>query len=428
MKYIFTIAAALMLFAPTIVYAGEQGSYGDSFSQARFVPDISFIFDFSAVSRSLGNEQIKSAGTPGFKNGSNAASAPLSDEGPEFNSKRGFNLNYGEMIIASAVDPYFDLLVNLHISAEGVDFEEGYFSTRKLPFGLQMRAGKFLSSFGRLNEQHAHAWDFVDQPRVYNLFFGAENLNEKGVRVNWLVPAGFYLFAGVEVFQGENEVSFGNEPIKNDATAILIKSNGYPGLYVGYLRTSFDTKDLVLLFGLSNAYGKARINRDFDTGTGSALSGYSNIAGANIYAKYLIDSYRYISLQAEYLYRYMSGRGYEINSNSLTADYSVTKKQSGLYSQMAVRFAERWRCGIRYELINLNETVKDGARESAPSNMAKYSAMIDFNPSEFSRMRLQYSYDRTNYAEENGSQTLKANHEVVLQFNMAVGAHGAHAF
>ena len=38
--------------------------------------------------------------------------------------------------------------------------------------GATLRAGRFLSSIGYLNDQHAHTWDFVDAPLAYQAFFG----------------------------------------------------------------------------------------------------------------------------------------------------------------------------------------------------------------------------------------------------------------
>jgi hypothetical protein len=37
---------------------------------------------------------------------------------------------------------------------------------------------------------------------------GSHGLNDKGLQVSWLAPTPFFLMAGAEVFQGENENSF----------------------------------------------------------------------------------------------------------------------------------------------------------------------------------------------------------------------------
>ena len=50
----------------------------------------------------------------------------------------------------------------------------------------------------------------------------------------------------------------------------------------------------------------------------------------------------------------------------------------------------------------------------------KNTLMLDFNPSEFSRFRLQLAQDRSR-------QGLKDN-QIFLQYQMSLGAHGAHGY
>ncbi len=69
---------------------------------------------------------------------------------------------------------------------------------KSLPWGFQVKGGKFRSSFGRLNVQHEHVWDFADAPLVNRAFFGEDGLVEKGVQINWLAPTPFYLLLGAE--------------------------------------------------------------------------------------------------------------------------------------------------------------------------------------------------------------------------------------
>jgi hypothetical protein len=47
--------------------------------------------------------------------------------------------------------------------------------------------------------------------------------------------------------------------------------------------------------------------------------------------------------------------------------------------------------------------------------------MLEYNPTEFSRIRLQYNHDRSD-----GTGT--TNNEVMLQFILGIGAHAAHTF
>ena len=128
--------------------------------QTAFLPDIAFIVDTSLVGRNRKDEEYKSLEIPGLFH----AHKHEGHGHAGLNEKRGFNLNYGELYLYAPVDPYFDLYATIPFSDEGSELEEAYAVTRGLPFGFQLKVGKFRSSFGRLNTQHPHAWDFVTQP------------------------------------------------------------------------------------------------------------------------------------------------------------------------------------------------------------------------------------------------------------------------
>ncbi|MEJ7729813.1 MAG: metal ABC transporter permease [Polyangiaceae bacterium] len=80
-------------------------------------------------------------------------------------TQNGFNLQALEMSVNADVDPYFRFDVNIVIGPDGLELEEAYATTLSLPASLQVRAGQFLTRFGRINQMHPHRWDFVDQPR-----------------------------------------------------------------------------------------------------------------------------------------------------------------------------------------------------------------------------------------------------------------------
>ena len=51
----------------------------------------------------------------------------------------------------------------------------------------------------------------------------------------------------------------------------------------------------------------------------------------------------------------------------------------------------------------------------------RLTGALEFNPTEFSRIRLQYNYDQS-------AMNDKVNNEILLQVILAIGAHGAHPF
>ncbi|WP_340694394.1 hypothetical protein [Hydrogenobacter thermophilus] len=392
------------------------------FKQTAFLPDISFIMDTSLVGRNRNDQTYKQLEIPGFWH-------PHGDNSEELNKNRGFNLNYGELYLYAPVDPYFDLYVTIPFSEDSSQIEEAYAVTRGLPGGFQLKVGKFRSSFGRLNSQHPHVWDFATLPLPYKVFLGDDGLVEKGIQINWLAPTPFYLLFGLEVLQGENEQSFGtngfsiNTKKDGSGTNLTVGDARKPNLYVGFIKTSFDIGNLSILTGISYAQGKTRLNH-IDTDEPHAFSGSTKLYGLDLTAKYFIDSYRYVSFQSEYIYRDQKGTRYAYDDLGDLVTPSVSKKQGGFYSQLVWRFAQRWRAGIQYNLLNKNDVKVDGVKQNFPGSLPAYYAMLEFNPTEFSRIRLQVGQNRALYYE--GMR--KTVNEVILQFNFAIGAHGAHPF
>src|SRR5207247_10072424 len=131
--------------------------------------------------------------------------------------QRGFTLPNEEIFLDGAVDPYFkgvaDLVFKLDETNETeVELEEVYLTTTALPWTLQAKGGQCFTEFGRINQQHPHAWDFVDDPLVIGRMFGPEGLRNPGARLSWLVPTPFYseLFLTAQNSHGDTAFSLRN--------------------------------------------------------------------------------------------------------------------------------------------------------------------------------------------------------------------------
>jgi hypothetical protein len=83
----------------------------------------------------------------------------------------------------------------------------------------------------------------------------------------------------------------------------------------------------------------------------------------------------------------------------------------------------RWRVGLRTERLDPG-TPDYGANAAAFAAVAgrprKNTLMLDYSASEFSRLRLQLAQDR---AREGA-----ADNQLFLQYQMSLGAHGAHGY
>ncbi len=349
-----------------------------SFSQAAYLPDIALILNMSTLGRNVNNSKYQEFAIPGFIDAGDAALP--------FNKLRGFNFNYAEVAMHSMVDPYFEAFAIFHLQPNEFEIGEAYVQTTSLPYSLRVRAGKFKSSFGRINAKHQHAWYFDTQPIIYKAFFGPDSISDAGVQLQWIAPTDTYIMAGVEALQGTNERSFGD-----------IQSNN---LYVSYLKSSVDINDeLSLLGGVSLAHGKNT--------TGNA----TNVYGIDLTLRQQLGSYSALIWQSEYLERHKD-------------QGSTTDKQGGLYSELVYQYDKNYAGGFRYDRITNNDTDLAAYAGIDTDNLERYSAMLEYKPFPMSRLRLSYAYDKTKII----ANERKDIHEVMLSLNIAAGAHGAHNY
>lgn len=371
----------------------SSGLFGGS---ALMNPNISLVLDTFFYGSSLSPSEIGEREISGYIR-------------EEFEHKKGFNLESAELFFFAPVDPYFNLYATIPVSEEEVELEEAFFVTTALPAGLQVKGGKFKSGFGRLNGQHRHQWDFADSPLPYRAFLGDEGLIEKGVQVTYLPTLPFYAELGFEALQGDNEVLF-----REDAAT-------GPHAYAAFAKASLDLDDKsTLLFGPSVAFGKT------DTGSigeNTAFEGDSTLWGLELTYKWTPSDKRAFKLQAEYLYRDQDGglSEFDDDGNLLNIE-GLERKQDGYYVQAVYR-VDRWRLGARYDGLGLfkDKYILDGGSTDFGNDPWRATAAVEYNPSEFTRLRLQYNHDRS----LSGGET---NREVFLQAIFGIGAHAAHKF
>jgi len=393
------VSFALIASAETSGYT----NYSSSFDQSAFVPDIALIVDGSYVNRSISDTEMEEYALAG---------TPLTDYN-EFNTNSGFNLNYAELTLHSDVDQLFTLDGVFHFNVEGVGIEEVYFTTTSLPYSLQLKGGKFKSSFGRINQQHQHLWDFSDAPLVYTAFLTPEGLNHPGLQLQWLAPTPWYVMAGVELMQSGEEGSFVNESFTDNTSNKEITAANEPALYIGYLKSSFDIATATVLFGVSAAHGTTKSADEPLEGI-DGQDGKTTVYGADLLVKNYFDSYSYISWQSELMNRDASID----NTTTLVSDDYI---QSGAYSQLVYAYDQNWRTGLRFDTIFHDTNTVDSHKMRN-----RYTIMAEYDPSEFSRIRAQYAHNSAFSNTTTGQQ--EDIDTFVLEINLAIGSHGAHSF
>jgi hypothetical protein len=375
-----------------------------------FNPDISLILSgqYSNLSQNPGSYHITGFHLPGNV---------LDDIKPQ----RGFSLTESELGISANIDHLFYGAMNFSIHPDNtVSTEEAFVQTTSLPQGLTLKAGRYFSGIGYLNEQHAHTWDFVDPPLAYKAFLGGQ-FNNDGVQLRWLAPTDTFLEIGAELGRGANYP--GTDRNKNGSGAGAIYAH-----LGGDLGSSNSWRAGLSLLSTSPH------DRQWDDSDAASMAVTNSFSGSS--KLWIADGVwkwapngnannTYVKLQGEYLRRIENGDLiYDVNGASLGSSagrYAST--QSGWYAQGIYQFAPTWRVGLRSDRLDVG-SVDYGVNNAvllrsayAPGSNA---VMLDYNPSEFSRIRLQFAQDKSGQG--------KTDDQIFLQYQMSLGAHGAHKF
>jgi hypothetical protein len=378
-------------------------------------------------------------------------------------NQRGFTMQGAELNIQGAVDPYLRGNANIlfSIDEEGesfVELEEAWVETVSLPGNFQIRAGQFLSEFGRQNTLHPHAWAFVDAPLVTARLLGPDGLRNPGARISWLAPTPFYseLFFGIQNSHGETAAPFrsSGHGHGHDDEELLPFGFRHPDndrgvknfsdlLFTPRYAMSFDLTDSqTVVLGFSGAFGPNSSGAGGDTRT--------EIYGADLYWKWKPANARsgfpFVSFQTEaILRRYELGAfDWDENGNgiadegevidSLTGLPAVLRRETvtdwGFYSQVLYGFRRGWVAGLRFDYLTGEKAdyergglSLDGdalGRDPVRNERWRISPNLTWYPTEFSKIRLQYNYD--------DRRGIGTDHSVWLQCEFLLGAHAAHKF
>ena len=317
----------------------------------------------------------------------------------------GFSIGEAEINMKANVDAkYFGNLTFALADEDGeveTELEEAWLQTTALPAGLSLTAGRFFSEAGYLNDFHFHADDFADRPLPYQAFFGGRYTVD-GMQARWLAPTPFLLEFGAEANWGGGFPATSNGETSPGAWTLFTKLGGDIG----------DSHAWQL--GLSRVAADARERSGGEAG-GGAFSGDSDLTIVDFVWKWAPQGNPTVNnfkLQGEYFRR---------DEDGTFEDVAYRGDQSGWYLQGLWQFAQGWRVGLRHDLVDAdNGASLDGTELQTPGRSSRRSsAMVDWSPSEFSRLRLQYTNDRVLPATDK---------QWMLQYIISVGAHGAHRF
>jgi len=368
------IPAAVPAAAPT-------GANGNAFN-----PAISVVLNGTYAHHSLPPERYQRAGFPLVGEG-----GPLS---------QGLSLGESEIALSANVDDKFYGQVTLAVgSADGVDeigIEESFIDALGLPGGISLRAGRFFSNIGYLNSHHAHTDSFIDRPLASQAFLGNQYFDD-GVQLRWVAPTDLFIEVGGEVLRGQRFPGGG-------------AGNGGVGSKTAFVHLGGDIGiEQSWLAGVSLLHTDAKLTDD-------GFSGNADLYIADATWKWAPrGNFKDggLTLRGEAFLESRDGSFFD----TTTATPQVWNAERwGAYLQGVYRLNRRWETGYRYDYLG----AADAGPLASSFDPERHTLMLTWLNSEFSLMRLQLSHERPHPDLE--------DHAIALQYQVNLGAHGAHKF
>lgn len=324
--------------------------------------------------------------------------------------QEGLGIDESELNFSGSVDNLFrgstTIALHEHGGETEVEIEEAYVEAMALPYGLNAKAGRFFSELGYLNSHHSHADDFADRP-LPNRAFLDSNYGDDGVQVSAVLPTDIYSEIGGGVFRGNDFPGGGADG--NDI-----------GSWTAYGRVGGDIGDNtswrlgVSTLQVDGAERSANEDKVVFDGDSSLY-----IAGARL--THALGNDQELIFQGEYFHRDEDGT-YDDNDAG-TGAIAYDDNQSGWYAQGVYKFHPQWRVGTRYSQLHAGDVpagLVGSALDDGGHDPWAASAMVDWSNSEFSRVRAQFNREELSDGNEDD--------QIVLQYIMSMGAHGAHPF
>lgn len=278
-------------------------------------PDISLITDFRAFSHN---------------------DATLPKEKGEIN----LNLQEIEAAVQGYLNPYAraDIFLAKHGTAGELEIEEANATfLRGLPWGMNVKVGKYLVDFGKLNTLHPHAYFFIERPLIHQLYFGEDGLNDTGINMSFLLPTGsLYSQASFNVLKGDFVAGHHHEEDSESEEPADEEDVRQPLAYTGRLATHLQVSDYGNLeLGLSGASAVYDPHDDL-----SFL-----LFGIDYKYKWRPSRYTSLTLQGEALLN----KRKVITGESEEEGMKQNITTGGFFSYVNLQFRQRWNVGVEGE-------------------------------------------------------------------------------
>ena len=325
--------------------------------------------------------------------------------------------------VGQALQARLSVAAHSHDGKLATEVEEAYLQTRSLPAGLQLRAGRFASQIGYLNEQHPHADDFAERPLLYRAFLGGHWFDD-GLRLNWTAPTPFYLRTGLEVFSGRQLMPEATGSRRPGAVALSARlGHDWDASSSWQLGAAWLlNRRTAHMLGEEASEHHDHEHDDDHGATHAEDHGHDHAHGAVFNGRHttLLDATWKWSpggnnreQQLKLVGEWAQVRG--LNAHAQRSDRHIAR------SLMAVwRWSAAWESGIRFDALRARSPHEDHFHSV---RLRERSLMLAYKPTHAQTVRLQWSQQR-------GAQGIDgaASRSLQLQYVLSFGAHGAHSF
>lgn len=336
--------------------------------------------------------------------------------------QEGFSLGESELTVSSNIDQSLygqaTIAIHEHEGSTEVEIEEAFIETLSLDNGMTVRAGRFYSPIGYLNQRHIHAWNFADAPLIYRGLFGNQ-LSTDGLKVSYVLPTDQFVEMGGTVGAGNSYPGSGEHSGIGD-WLLYAKTGGDISIEsswqasISHWQSSPEAR---AYSGGHNHGGTVTASPEFN--------GDTDITNISLIYKWAPNGnfrQQNLSLIGEYFYLNDDGS----ISHADAGEFSTYDgKQYGGYVEGIYQFSPQWRSGLRYDWLGSDhkgsdlELIGEVGLLGSKQHPQRSSAMVEYLPSEFSRIRGQVNFDQSSNDDDL---------QFLLQYTVSLGAHGAHSY
>jgi hypothetical protein len=339
----------------------------------------------------------------------------LSPKGTTQQDGDRFSVREVEIAVQAAVDPFFRGDVFLGISdLEKISIEQAYLTTTALPWGLEVRLGRYLMPVGKQNTTHRHDLHTIDYPYVVQRFMSDDGLKGTGVyAARIFAPFGFYQELIVTAVDRFGEAPEGLETVE----PVNKKLSGLG--YSARLRNYWDLNEASNVEWSFSGITGQREQPVLGGDPALATAARQSVIGTDFTYRWRPlqqGLYKSFILQAE-LMRQLNERNPTLELPDGVSPTGLTyggpdQDFTGGYVFARYQITRRGFLGSRFD--SFQDDVAAGKTTSA------ISGYLEFFPSEFSK--LVAGYER--YSPAGGSAT----NRILLQASFALGPHKPHPF